>query len=295
MPCVHFLGQARSPRTTNREPRSGPRGQSMGLIVLMASLIPLSGTLLGCDRTILQATAVSEARAGDHIEGSTVAPADLQAEMLTAIKAAEALVMELWRAVEVPTAPIESRQWLVAYFRQGWGPAMATALASFYSYADGEHLYLRYTDDVLPGIEMALAVTVVGLAAGEAAVQAEFPAIDGPVRYQASSRLYHVIQEEDTWKVAQLTVTLTGLPGPPAFDLPGKRDDSDPMHINSVNSRRRLAALMEMPIRCSYRSRLIMRTILHSVTDEGCVSDVAENAPAPAVLQTGGKSDVQAQ
>lgn len=147
----------------------------------------------------------------------------------------------------------------------------------------------------MPGIEMATAVTVVNLADGEAAVQAEFPAIDGPVRYQASSRLYHLIQEEDTWKVARLTVTLAGLPVPPAFNLPRKRDDSDPTHITSVDSRRTMPSLMEMPIRCSYRSHLLIRTILHSFTDEGCVGDVAENAPAPAVLQKGGKRDVQAQ
>lgn len=85
MPCVHSFGQDRSPRTTNREPRSGPRGQSIGLIVLMALLIALPGMLLGGDRTIPQATAVSEAQASDHMEGSTVAPADLQAPPSTAM------------------------------------------------------------------------------------------------------------------------------------------------------------------------------------------------------------------
>ena len=239
MPCVHYVGKDRSPRTTNRDHRSGSRGQSLGPIVLMAALIALPGILLGGDRTIPQVMAVSAVPTGDHGGVSTVAPADLRAEMLTDIKAAEALVTELWRAVEVPTAPIESLQWLVAYFRKGWGPAMATALASFYSYTDGEHLYLRFTDDVLPGIEMAMAVTVVGFAAGKAEVQAEFPAIDGPVQFQASSRLYHLIQEEDTWKVARLTVSLTGRPGP---NWPSEWDDSDPTYVRGVVSRKRLAA-----------------------------------------------------
>lgn len=213
-------------RPTTCEPRSGPLGQWIGLTVLTVSLIALFGTLLGCNRTIPEATVVSELQVEDHTEGSTVASADLEVEILTAIKASEALVMELWRAVEVPTEPIESRQWLVEYFRQGWSPAFATALASMYSYAKGDRLYLRFTDDVLPGIETALIVTVVNLAAGEAAVQAEFPDIDGPVRYQASSRRYYLIQEEGTWKVAGLTITLTGLPGPPALDLPEKPEDT---------------------------------------------------------------------
>ncbi|MHB9144502.1 MAG: hypothetical protein ACYC5Y_04115 [Symbiobacteriia bacterium] len=192
----------------------------MGLVMLTAFLLASPGLFQGSDRLIPRATAAHEVQAVAKNDGSTVAPADLQAEMLTAIKVSEALVVELWRAVEVPTAPIASRQWLVAYFRQGWGAAMATALATAYSYADGEHLYLRFTDDVLPGIEMATAVKVVSLTAGAAVVQAEFPAIDGPVRYQASSRRYYLIVEQGTWKVARVLVTLSELPSAPALDAP---------------------------------------------------------------------------
>lgn len=227
------------PRDDNREPRSGSRSPTLGLIVLMVSMIALPGISLGGDRPIPRATVVHQTQAVANHEDSPVASADRHpeavtaikaadrhAEVLTALKAAETLLTHLWLAVEVPMAPIESQQWLIAYFRQGWGSDMATALASHYSYAKGEDLYLRFTDDLLPGLHMAIEVNVIGLTAGEATVHAEFPAIDGPMRYQPSSRLYSLIVEEERWKVARVTVILSEPPVPPLLVAPRKQGES---------------------------------------------------------------------
>lgn len=142
---------------------------------------------------------------GDVATG-TIRTSSLQ-EISAAIHAAEFLVLELWQATGNPGAPIESPEWLVAYFQQGWAPDMARELASYYSYFDGTHHYLRFTDDVLPPLLMATTITVDSADERAAVVEAKFPALDGPFQLPASSRLYFLIKEDGTWKIESITLS----------------------------------------------------------------------------------------
>lgn len=126
--------------------------------------------------------------------------------MPAAIHAAELLVVDLWQATPNAEAPIESLQWLAAYFGQGWAPEIAMELATYYSYFDGTHYYLRATDDIMPPLFLATTVTVKRVDERAVVVEAEFPALDGPVQYPALSRSYSLIKEDGTWKIERISL-----------------------------------------------------------------------------------------
>jgi len=126
-----------------------------------------------------------------------------------AIHTAELLVLELGLTTADFEAPIESLEWLVAYFQQGWGLDMAELLASYYSYFDGTHHFLRPTDDVLPPLLVATSFTVTSVNEQAAVVEAEFPAVDGPFQSPASTRLYGLLKVDGRWKIESVALSDT--------------------------------------------------------------------------------------
>jgi len=153
-------------------------------------------------KPLTQASVISEVFVANHNQSTvTTFPRYSVQELSAAIQAAEFLVLELWQATPDPTAPIESLEWLAVYFRRGWGPELSKKLASYYSYFDGEGYYLRFTDNILPPLVTATMVTINVADERSAVLEAEFPAMDGPVQYPALTQVYCLIKEGGTWKI----------------------------------------------------------------------------------------------
>lgn len=200
---------------SSTQPWAGLRPWLLPVVLLLLVTLQAVSLVFGwgghAQKPLAQASVIPQEFVANHNMSTATIPSYSVQEMSAAIHAAEFLVLELWQATANPEAPIESLEWLAVYFRQGWGPDVSRELASYYSYFDGTRYYLRFTDNVLPPLLTATTITVNGVDERAAVLEAEFPAIDGPVQYPALSRLYYLIKEGGTWKIDSVRLKRTPL------------------------------------------------------------------------------------
>jgi len=176
------------------------------IVILLLVSIQMLSMVFGWGGPVLkplaQASVNSEVFVANYnLSTVTAIPRFSVQELSEAIHAAEFLVLNLWQATPDSEAPIESLEWLAVYFSQGWGRELSKELASHYSYFDGASHYLRFTDNILPPLLTATTVKINVVDERSALLEAEFPAMDGPVQYPALARFYYLIKEGGTWKI----------------------------------------------------------------------------------------------